>query len=467
MSEIILSANQINYATAEDDTIYGSTGNDTVYGLDGNDRICLSVYDGGNDVIYGGLGNDDINAGSGNDYLDGSSGDDYFTPGAGINTISGGDGTDRLVYSDERRSITLDTHHSNNLESFVYLDGVLSDVITGIEEVGTGYGNDSITLDDSSNHGFHILNGGHDTVTGGPLQDIFYCYDFAGSATLNGGDGVDFFFALDTKQAISINLLSKTINFNAKFYGTFNSIEYFTSGAGNDTLTGAAGNDNFFGGDGDDSISSGAGNDFIEGGTGKDTIIGGAGDDRIYGGAGNDVISTTSGLDWVYGGEDNDKLTGSKDADHLEGDSGNDTVTGGNGNDSLWGSQGNDLISGGSGVDYIWGGAGNDTLSGGSGKDRFHFGQDGGVSASNMDTITDFRNDEIYIYADVFINQSFISVKLLSDAALGEGLIYEKSTGILYYDADGAGTGDLAIAFVKLIGKPTLSVANFYGDSVG
>lgn len=214
-------------------------------------------------------------------------------------------------------------------------------------------------------------------------------------------------------------------------------------------------------------LSGLAGNDTLDGGLGNDTIIGGAGDDRIYGGAGNDVISTTSGLDWVYGGEDNDKLTGSKDADHLEGDSGNDTVTGGNGDDALWGSQGNDLISGGSGVDYIWGGAGNDTLSGGSGRDRFHFGQDGGVSVSNMDMITDFRNDEIYLYSDVFINQTFISVKLLSDATLGEGLIYEKSTGILYYDADGAGTGDSAIAVVKLIGKPTLSVANFYGDPVG
>jgi hypothetical protein len=84
-----------------------------------------------------------------------------------------------------------------------------------------------------------------------------------------------------------------------------------------------------------------------------------------------------------------------------------------------------------------------------------------------VDTITDFKGDEIYLYSNPFTNHNFISVTLLSDAHSGEGIIYEKSTGILYYDNDGAGTGDLAIAFVKLIGKPTLSIANFNGDPVG
>jgi Ca2+-binding RTX toxin-like protein len=52
-------------------------------------------------------------------------------------------------------------------------------------------------------------------------------------------------------------------------------------------------------------------------------------------------------------------------------------------------------------------------------------------------------------------------VNLLSDANSGEGIIYEKSTGTLYYDNDGAGSGELGIAFAILIGKPTITANNF------
>jgi Ca2+-binding RTX toxin-like protein len=78
-----------------------------------------------------------------------------------------------------------------------------------------------------------------------------------------------------------------------------------------------------------------------------------------------------------------------------------------------------------------------------------------------VDTITDFKGDEIYLYSNPFTNHNFISVTLLSDAHSGEGIIYEKSTGTLYYDNDGAGSGEAGTAFAILTGKPTILLTNF------
>ena len=114
-------------------------------------------------------------------------------------------------------------------------------------------------------------------------------------------------------------------------------------------------------------------------------------------------------------------------------------------------------------MDHIWGGLGNDTLSGGKGIDRFHFGLVA-LGPSNIDTITDFQGDEIYLHANPFQNHAFISVNILSNASSGEGVIYEKSTGTLYYDNDGAGSGEQGIAFAVLIGKPDITINNLRFD---
>lgn len=557
-------------ATAEADRIVGTNNNDSVYGLDGDDEIFTG---GGNDQLYGGEGIDYLDAGDGDDYLDGGNGDDILNPGAGINTVVGGAGIDRIFYQLETRNIT--THWLGNGISDVYLDGVLSDRFSGIEQMYLGQGNDTITTDDAIGHTFLIIGGGNDAVSGGNLTDNFSCLDFIGTVTIDGGGGYDglgfdsqSFIYKDAEKSIEIDLTSNKAKVDGILYASFKNIEgfgtgknndtvtkdkdsnlnsfntgagddvyyaglgrnyydggegtdtldlsqstkaasnqkivfsklvvqqylktdgecffnnvekvigtnfndkftlyggtvYLDGGLGNDTLIGAALNDKLYGGSGNDTVSGGAGNDSLFGGDGNDTISGGAGNDTIYGEAGDDTITTTSGADWVYGGDGNDKLTGSKDSDHIEGDSGNDIIVGAAGNDALWGSAGNDSINGGAGIDHIWGGAGNDTLTGGADKDRFHFGQSGALGASNLDTITDFKNDEIYLYRDTFVNTNFASVKLLAEASAGAGLIYEQSSGTLYYDHDGAGSGEQAVAFVLLTGKPSLSTANLLFD---
>ncbi len=68
--------------------------------------------------------------------------------------------------------------------------------------------------------------------------------------------------------------------------------------AGDDTLSGGTGIDTLLGGAGNDILNGDAGADALTGGTGDDTLFGGAGNDTYYfsSGAGNDTI-TDSGID--------------------------------------------------------------------------------------------------------------------------------------------------------------------------
>jgi Ca2+-binding RTX toxin-like protein len=503
-------------ATAEADRIIGTNNNDSVYGLDGDDEVFTG---GGNDQLYGGEGIDYLDAGDGDDYLDGGNGDDILNPGAGINTIVGGMGIDRVFYQLETRNIT--SRWLGNGISDVHLDGVLSDRLSGIEQMYLGQGNDTITTDDAIGHTFLIIGGGNDALSGGSLTDNFSCYDFLGTVTVDGAggyDGLDFssqsFIYKDTEKSIEIDLTSNTAKVDGIVYASFKNIEGFGTGKNNDTVTKdkdtnlnsfntGAGDDVYYaglgrnyydGGEGADSLdlsqstkaasnqkivfsklvvqqylktdgecffnnvekifgtnfndkfTLSGGTVYLDGGLGNDTLIGAAFNDKLNGGGGNDTVSGGAGNDSLFGGD------------------GNDTISGGAGNDALWGSAGNDSINGGAGIDHIWGGAGNDTLTGGADKDRFHFGQPGALGASNLDTITDFKNDEIYLYRDTFVNTNFASVKMLAEASAGAGLIYEQSSGTLYYDHDGAGSGEQAVAFVLLTGKPSLSTANLLFD---
>jgi Ca2+-binding RTX toxin-like protein len=330
-------------------------------------------------------------------------------------------------------------------------DTYLSLQLTGTDKInGSGNAlNNTIT----GNLAANILSGlaGNDTLDGG-----------LGNDTLIGGIGNDTYYVDTTKDNVTENPNEGTDTVVASVtYTLGKEIEQLIlAGSAAINGNGNALANSINGNAAANAISGGAGNDSILAGDGNDTITGGAGDDTIYAEGGNDIITTTSGLDWVYGGDGNDKITGSKDGDHLEGNDGNDSIVGAAGNDALWGSGGSDRIKGDAGVDFIWGGTGNDTLTGGAGVDRFHFGE-AALSSSNVDTITDFKGDQIYLYSNPFANQNFISVNKLSDANSGEGIVYEKSTGTLYYDNDGAGTGESGIAFAVLTGKPTILVSNF------
>jgi len=243
----------------------------------------------------------------------------------------------------------------------------------------------------------------------------------------------------------------------------------------NDRLLGLGGDDRLEGGAGDDTLNGGGGNDRLYGGPGNDSLNGGAGNDRLYGSAGDDTLNGGSGNDLVYGGRGHDRFNGDTTGnDSYSGGGGRDTVdysassdgvsvnllssapqavSAASGNDrlisieDLIGSDFNDSLTGNAGNNRLNGGDGNDTLSGGAGVDRFVFSSAPG--AANLDTLTDFVSgtDIIELSATVF---SAYAGQVGQIVGLSATLSYDAGTGLLAYDADGAGA--LAAIDIALLG---------------
>ena len=152
------------------------------------------------------------------------------------------------------------------------------------------------------------------------------------------------------------------------------------------------------------------------------------------------------------------------------GNGGANTLDGLAGNDTLKGNGGNDTLKGGAGNDKLYGGDGKDTLTGGGGKDTFIFNN----APTSRDTITDFghsEGDKIQLSKAMFKGFAYTGALHADDfyAAAGattahdatDRLIYNTTTGILYYDADGK--GGAAAVELALLGASTHSNL-VYGD---
>ena len=279
-----------------------------------------------------------------------------------------------------------------------------------------------------------------------------------------------------------------------------------------DTLAGTAAADAINGLDGNDIITGAAGNDLMNGGNGSDIyMISSSADHAVAeisdsGNGLNDLdelrfSSTTAnqtltlfagdtGIEYVCIGTGtaySPVTTGSTALSvnasavlnglTILGNNGINTITGTGFNDTLWGYLGNDVLTGGAGNDLIYGGNGNDSLTGGAGNDGFVFDVMGNTS-SNKDTITDFAKtqDILWFSKSVYTafsalnaNTNILSGQFWSGAGVttahdtDDRIIYNTTTGILYYDADG--TGSSAAVQVALVGAsthPALAYTDFY-----
>jgi Ca2+-binding RTX toxin-like protein len=139
--------------------------------------------------------------------------------------------------------------------------------------------------------------------------------------------------------------------------------------------------------------------------------------------------------------------------------------------------------------DTFIGNGGNDVLTGGAGSDTFQFGKvhtmtvtgaattvqtytDVATTLTGVDTITDFTSgvDKIVLDNDQF--SAFVSTGAISAGNLVQGvgvtaaadaddyLIFNATSGALYYDADANGAG-LAVQIASLTGVTTLADADF------
>ena len=287
--------------------------------------------------------------------------------------------------------------------------------------------------------------------------------------------------------------------------------DHLTASAGDDYLNGGSGNDVLNGREGDDTLLGGSGNDIylIWNGSGADVMAdeGGADILRFVTNTGDgptgglttyrqgkslffrsytsdtefDVgeIRNFQGKGWIeqmhYVDGDGATYyislaktgTGSKLADWIS-----STVTGG----TLSGLEGNDVLIGFTAADTLRGGLGNDVLYGGpdTASDKFVF--DTAPSSSlNVDYIIGFAAGEDKIQFSKAIFKGFAALGSLSDGAYVAGagkttadsrdhrVIYNTSTGDLFYDADGVGLGTkVAPVKIAVVGnKADLSFADF------
>ena len=160
--------------------------------------------------------------------------------------------------------------------------------------------------------------------------------------------------------------------------------------------------------------------------------------------------------------------------DVINGQGGNDSIDGKSGNDLLRGDAGNDTLVGGAGNDTLVGGAGNDTLVGGAGSDRFVY----NTSGLGNDTITDFNNsqgDKIVLDKTIFTqltsaagngfskgNEFAVVTSELSASTSSAFIVYNSSSGALYYNANGSLSGfEEGGQFATLNNTPTLTANNF------
>jgi Ca2+-binding RTX toxin-like protein len=132
-----------------------------------------------------------------------------------------------------------------------------------------------------------------------------------------------------------------------------------------------------------------------------------------------------------------------------------DSLIGGAGNDTLSGGKGVDTMDGGDGNDSLIGAVGADLLTGGAGIDRFVLNQPNTGSPAS-DVITDFVSgtDIIELSRAVF---TAYSGQLGATVGLSANLTYNSGTGVLAYDADGAGA--IAPFTIAVLGTSTHPVS--------
>ena len=302
--------------------------------------------------------------------------------------------------------------------------------------------------------GNDTLNGGlgTDTLIGGDGNDTYYVNDTLDTVVEQAGATAgtsDFIFSsISLTTAANVERLTLTGTANIDATGLATQADYLLGNAGVNTLYGLGGNDT------------------LNGGTNHDIMIGGDGNDVYYVDNALDVVTEAVGatagtLDFIYSsvsftnavnverlglnGTANVNATGlSSQADYLIGNVGNNTLNGM---------------------------GGNDTLSGGLGNDIFRF--DTALSAAtNVDNILDFNvaADTIQLENSIFTlftTIGAIAADLFKDLTTSgpqdanDVILYNETTGALFYDADGLG-GNAATQFATL----TNHVAIFYDDFI-
>jgi Ca2+-binding RTX toxin-like protein len=389
------------------------TGIEEIFGGAFADRLTGGA---GADTLFGGGGSDTLNGAGGNDQLEGSDGSDHYVfssaPGAANadEILSFGfDGADKIVLdASAMPALGASGQFAAGDARFFAGDGASS----GQD------GSDRVVYDTASGRLWYDADG-----SGGAAAQLI--------AQLVSGD-TPTLFATDIIVANGLSSSGSVVN------GT----------SGNDALSGTVGNDTINGLGGNDTILVGTG-------SGSDAVDGGAGFDSL---------------------EFKDRAAGALVVDFGSGTAGPvafaniERLVAGNFNDSLAGNGAAQNLAGQAGADTLWGAGGADTLWGGSGADAFVFRE---MGSANADRIGDFTPGSDKVHLD---DAAFSAIGAAGNFAVGDArfwsaagatsghdsndrVIYNSSTGSLYYDADGSGSG-AAQLIATLTGLPGVAAGD-------
>ena len=492
---LTLGANlEILDASATSTSKLNLTGNALDNTITGNDAANYLLDSTGNDTLNGGAGNDTLDGGIGSDSLTGGTGDDTYlvdiratTTGvapapivitgatlqdsiAEINGTTDGIDTLKLRGTVAIPALTAASNISltGSLASIENLDVSLT-TTTRLNLTGNDAAN-SLTGNAVANS---ITGGlGNDSLDGG-----------LGNDTLDGGDGDDTYTINVLTDKIQDSSGNDTLQaaFSLSLENTpANAIQFAAFGS---TLVNTIENLTLLGAAIINATGNGLGN-ILTGNTAANILDGKAGADAMHGGKGADTyivddlgdtvteefnLAQLGGIDLVKSsvsftlGANVDSLTlTGLAADNVSGTGNtlNNIIIGDGGNNNLNGLNGNDSLAGGVGNDILNGGTGNDSMNGGAGQDVFVF--DTALNLlTNRDTIQGFSvvDDQIQLDATIFsaigatldANEFRGGAGITTAATVDQHIIFNSTTGALYYDADGFG-GQAGTQFATLTG---------------
>lgn len=397
----------------------------SVFGLINVEAIAGSAYD---DAFTGNDVGNIITGGRGRDVIQGKGGDDLLIGGAGTDKLDGGLGFDTAGYADATAGVRVSLLLAGVAQD---TGGGGFDTLVGIEALlGSAY--DDLLIGDAGNN-LLAGRGGADELRGWAGDDLYYVEDAGDSVVENVDDGFD-----TIRTGLSIYVMPDNVE----------RLEGLASGG--QRLTGNAGNNIITGGVGVDWINGGGGRDEMAGGRGTDIYFVDRSDDIVqeFADGGTDIVYATVSYSIATTFVENLTLTGAAHSDGI----GNSLYN------ILVGSSGNNILDARGGIDI---------LTGRGGQDQFRFTTP--LGPGNVDTITDFNplQDSIALSRAVFgaagpagaLNpDAFVVGQQASEA--DDRIIYDSSTGNLFYDADGTGAG-AAMLFAKLPNLPELTSTDF------
>jgi serralysin len=410
-------------AMAKAIALVGNAGANVLTGTAYADRI---EGGGGADLLIGGVGNDSMNGGAGSDlYLIALASDHLAAEIAD----TGNAGVDELRFT---------ATSVGTLKLYAGDMGLERVVLgTGTEAVADTTGTAALNIDASAavkgitlvgNAGANILTGTAygDRIEGGDDADLLK--GLAGTDSMDGGEGSDLYL---------ISLASEHVA--AEFADTgstgIDEVRFADTTAGTLKL--------YAGDRGIERVVLGTGTGEVATSTGTVAL-------NI------DALAVGNAITLI-GNAGANLLTGTAYADQIDGGSGADRIIGGSGNDTLIGGQGND------------------TLTGGDGADAFVFNTAPNAS-SNKDALIDFQAGSDHIdlslllftalggsAGDLSEEQFWAAAGAVRGHDADDRMVYNTTSGSLYYDADGSGSGAaVEIALVGISTHPTLDHGDFH-----